>query len=286
MPVASVSLNSLRFSVVGPGRVGSSLAHWLVARGATLCHVASRNRVSAQELLLELGGHWTHLDQTKTAEEDLLLIAVSDPALPAVVSSLSRRGQAAVALHTSGRVSSEVLAPLRSRGSSVGSLHPLKAFSSITTNPSAAAGIVFGIDGDNDARSLASQISSSLLGIPVTIPAAARSHYHLAATTVAGGIITLLATAAELAQRAGLGEEVVAGYLSLAAGAIEDAGSISPIAAAITGPIARGDLPGMLEQIDAVRTLDGDLADFLEALAYRTRYHSRATADESELPRS
>ena len=286
MAANEVSLNSLRFSVVGPGRVGASLAHWLVSRGATLASVSSRSPDSAASLLRALGGSWTDPRHIDSAETDLLLVAVSDPALPEVVDRLTRRRQADVVLHTSGRVPGEVLSTLRQQGSSVGSFHPLKAFPRVLVDPAPAAGIVFGIDGDHDARAMAHRLADAVSGRTVDVPPDSRSRYHLAATMAAGGVVTLLASAAKLATDAGLGDEVIDGYLSLAAGAIDNAAASPAIADAITGPIARGDTAGMIEQIDEIRALDPALAEFLDILARRTEFHCRALAREPKLPRS
>jgi predicted short-subunit dehydrogenase-like oxidoreductase (DUF2520 family) len=268
-----VSLNSLTFSLVGPGNVGSSLAHWLVSSGGHLSKVASRRPDSARRLADTLGGYPISLSRMTSIEDDLLLVAVSDPALQDVTLALTARKQAPVVLHTSGRATGEVLAPLRHHGSAIGSLHPLKAFREVLVDPSEAVGTVFGIDGDDRAQSLACRLASAFSGVTTVIPPAARSRYHAAATMAAGGVVTLLASAAELAQTAGLGPEVVTGYLELARGALRIAESSDPIASAITGPISRGDMTGYQSQINEIREWDPELADFLEVLAQRTLHH-------------
>lgn len=286
MVAKPVSLNSLRFSLVGPGKVGSSLAHWLVSLGAGLSQVASRNPDAASRLTETLGGHPTELAQMTSSEDDLLLVAVSDPVLQEVALALAERQQASVVLHTSGRTEGGVLSPLRQNGSAIGSLHPLKTFPNVILDPTEAAGTVFGIDGDDKAQSMARQIASGLAGVATVVPPATRSQYHLLATMAAGGVVTLLASAAELAKTVGLAPEIVAGYLSLASDAVRSAATSETIARAITGPIARGDMRGFQDQIDEIRSLDPDMADFLEALARQTDRHCRGLeAGGPELPR-
>lgn len=283
----AVSLNSLTFSLVGPGNVGSSLAHWLVSSGASLNRVASRSLGTARRLTDTLGGRSVLLPNMSSADDDLLLVAVSDPTLEVATLTLAKLEQAPVVLHTSGRGTAEMLAPLRQGGSAVGSLHPLKAFSEVLTDPAEAAGTVFGIDGDARAQSMASRLAEHLAGHAIVIPPVARSRYHLAATLAAGGVITLLASAAELVKQAGLGPEVVAGYFDLAHGALRRAQSGDAIASAITGPIARGDLVGFQRQIEEIRSLDPELADLFEILAKRTRHHCEDPPGGSpELPRA
>ena len=270
-----VSLNSLTFSLVGPGKVGASLAHWLVSVGARLAGVASKSSDSARILTDTFGGYPTSSAEIESGEDDLLLIAVPDTALEEVTLTLARHRQAPVVLHTSGRFPGEILAPLRLGGSAIGSLHPLKAFPSVLVDPLEAKGTVFGIDGDDPACALAERIAGGLSGTATPIPPAIRSHYHLAATLAAGGVVTLLATAAELAEQVGLDRDVVVGYLELARNAIQQARSSDSLAAAITGPIARGHLDEYQAQIDEVRALNPTLANFLEELAKQTLHHCK-----------
>ena len=185
------------------------------------------------------------LADLNTVGEDLLLIAVGDAALPAVAAALAGRPQAAVALHTSGSLDASVLAPLRAAGPAVGSLHPLKAFPIPFPDPEEGRGVFFAVDGDPPARDLAFRLAGAWGGVPGDVPAAARPLYHFAATLAAGGAVTLLAVAAEIAGRLGLPEAVARGYLELCHGAVSaasaglDAGQ--SLAEAITGPVARGD---------------------------------------------
>jgi predicted short-subunit dehydrogenase-like oxidoreductase (DUF2520 family) len=55
-------------------------------------------------------------------------------------------------------------------------------------------------------------------------------------------VTTLLAAAAEIADRLGLPPAVARGYLELARGAIAQALAVGDAAAALTGPAARGDV--------------------------------------------
>ena len=189
----SVSLNSLTFSVVGPGKVGASLAHWLEVQGGRLKLVGHRSRGPAQDLVRGLGGRPIPIGEISTVEEDLCLIAVPDESLGDVAALLAERPQAGVVLHTSGRAPAEILAPLRRTGSAIGSFHPLKAFPQVIADPREARSLVFGIDGDEKALLLARRLASALSASACEIPAAVRSHYHLAATMAAGGLVTLLA---------------------------------------------------------------------------------------------
>src|SRR3982751_1226887 len=63
--VMSAPLAGLRFSLAGPGKVGSSLAGWAVAAGAERVSIAGRGT----------------LGELATGGQDLLLLALPDAAL-------------------------------------------------------------------------------------------------------------------------------------------------------------------------------------------------------------
>lgn len=260
----------LCFSLVGPGKVGTSLARWLVARGGRLESVAARRPDAASVLADELEGEAIALDVLDSSAQDLLLVAVSDSALAEVTQVLSGRGQATVALHPSGSLGSEILAPLRRSGTHVGGLHPLRAFPTASGSVEDAAGIVFAVGGDPSACALAIKLIKSWEGIAVTVPDDARILYHLAASLAAGGVVSLLAAAKELATIAGLSRQVVHGYLQLAHQALDQAEEDLNPAAVITGPIARGDTESVERQIQALEARAPETLELLVALSRAT----------------
>lgn len=214
------------------------------------------------------------LPDLDTAGEDLLLVAVPDPVLPAVAAILARRPQAAVVLHTSGSLDAEALAPLRTAGSAVGTLHPLKAFPHPLPDPEQARGVFFAVDGDPAARDLAFRCAAAWGATAAEVPGAVRSLYHFAATLAAGGVVTLLAAAEEIAERLGLPEAVTRGYLELCRGAVAAAAEAHaeghPLGAALTGPVARGDHETVARHLEALHNLAPEKLPLTLALARET----------------
>lgn len=293
-------LADLRFCLAGSGRVGSSLARWAAAGGARPVAVAYHSApAGAVALAAALGARAVPLAELECGDEsDLLLVAVPDPALPEVVARLAGRRQAPVILHTSGSRGAEVLAPLAaggspsdsskrrskgsSKGSSIGALHPLKAFPRPLPHPDAARDVFFGVDGDADAVALAERLVAAWGGIAGRVPGDRRDLYHLAATLAAGGVTTLLATAEHIARAAGLPPEVVGGYLELARGAVaaasEETVAGGGVAAAITGPVARGDDDTVARHLAALADLLPDLVPLVALLGHETLERQRESA--------
>ncbi|MEZ5333634.1 MAG: Rossmann-like and DUF2520 domain-containing protein [Thermoanaerobaculia bacterium] len=259
-----------RFSLVGPGRVGSSLAHWLVAAGVRLDVVAGRDPMRRNALAAALGGTAVELDALDSSGSDLLLLAVADPVLRPVAARLATRRQAPVVLHTSGAAPAEAIAPLRDQACAVGSLHPLKSFPRPLPDAEEGRGVVFGVDGDTEALTAAHGLASAVGGRSVVVPPGARLAYHLAATLASGGVVTLLAAADEIARRHGLDESVLAGYVELARGSLELAETTRPVAAAITGPVARGDVETVSAELTALAERVPELGPLVAELARTT----------------
>jgi predicted short-subunit dehydrogenase-like oxidoreductase (DUF2520 family) len=248
----------IAFTLVGPGRVGRSLAAWAEAQGARCLGHAGRRDLAA----------------LTTAGQDLLLLAVPDGAYAAVAAELAHRPQAKVALHTAGSLDAEVLAPLRAAGSAVGSLHPLKAFPRPLPDPTEAHGVFFAVDGDPPAQALAFRLAAAWGAEAAEVPAAARTLYHFAATLAAGGVVTLLSLAEDLAARLGLPDAVVQGYLELCRGAVAAAAQShtagAPLSTALTGPAARGDRPTVERQLQALAGIAPEKVPLVVELARET----------------
>jgi predicted short-subunit dehydrogenase-like oxidoreductase (DUF2520 family) len=263
------------------------MARWAAASGARPVAVAYHAApAAAAALAADLGARAVPLAELASGEESaLLLVAVPDPALPAVVALLAERRQAPVVLHTSGSRGADVLAPLAAGNtspSSIGALHPLKAFPRPLPHPEAARDVFFALDGDADALALAERLVAAWGGVAGRVPGDRRDLYHLAATLAAGGVTTLLATSEHVARAAGLPLEVVGGYLELARGALaaasEEVAAGGGVAAAITGPVARGDEDTVARHLAALADLLPDLVPLVALLGRHTLERQRESA--------
>lgn len=265
-------LKGLRLALVGPGRVGTTLAAWASLRGARLLRVGARRPEAAREATGTSGAGAVPLEAFGSADCDLLLIAVADGALAEVASGLAGQPQAPVVLHTSGSLGTSVLAPLTrsgTEGSAAGCFHPLKAFPRPLVGAAdleRAAGTFYALDGPPAAVALGERLAAAFGGVSGVVPEAARDLYHLGATVAAGGVATLVVSAGELASGLELPPDAAAavrrGYLELARGALGALGEApdDEPAAAITGPLARGDHATFLRELERLRDAGGDAA--------------------------
>lgn len=263
------TLAGLAFSLVGPGRVGGTLATRLAARGARCSAVAGRpsSRATA-DLAPRLQAAAVELAALSSEGEDLLLLALPDRALAPAAEVLARRRQARVALHVSGALGASALAPLASAGVATGTFHPLRAFPRAELDRGAEPlECFFALDGAPSAVELGRRLAAALGGTADVVVESQRLLYHLAATLFAGGVATVIAAAREIVQRGGLPEASAAGYASLARGALEAALAAEPAGRAITGPAARGDGEIVFAELRALARAAPEVATLIVTLA-------------------
>lgn len=258
----SGELAGLRVALVGPGRVGTSLVHWVRACGARVEMVAGRTERSREGVAAAVEARPVPLGELSSGTCDLLLVAVSDAALDGVARELALRPQAAVVLHTAGARGASALSPLPR--ATAGAFHPLKAFPAPLPELGEAAGTFFALDGPPDALALGRRLARAFGGSAEVVTEAERPLYHLAASVAAGGVATLVASAVSLAGELGLPAAVGRGYLRLASGALDrlapatdrsagaDRVSTPTLGGAITGPVARGDFTTFARQMEAL----------------------------------
>src|SRR5688500_16669363 len=154
-------------SIIGAGRLGTTLAVALASRKYSIRSLVARHRSTARKAagLLDTDVQSLaakQLDALRPA--DLFLITTPDDQIANVAAQLAglETNCYPVALHTSGALSAEVLAPLREKGWSIGSIHPLISVSS--TEESALRGAFWSVEGDKAALQLGKAVIRDLGG--------------------------------------------------------------------------------------------------------------------------
>ncbi|HUF67523.1 MAG TPA: Rossmann-like and DUF2520 domain-containing protein [Longimicrobiales bacterium] len=174
-----------------------------------------------------------------------LIIAVPDSALGEVAWDLANSGPpppGCSALHLSGALSTDVLSPLHAAGYSVGSLHPMQTVADPWLSADRLTGIAFAIAGEPAAARVAHQLVNALNGMPLVIAATQRPVYHAAAVTASNYLVAVLASASRLLHAAGVpADQTLPALLPLVRGTLDNLEQLG-VPAALTGPIARGDM--------------------------------------------
>lgn len=264
----------LSVSIIGTGRLGTALAVGLSARGYSLRSLVARRVESARKaatLVRKSGTDATVLDGDITAlaakhigllpQADLFLISVPDDQIGGVARALSkfRLDRKPIALHTSGALSSEVLAPLATHGWSVGSIHPLISV------PDASApleGAFWSVEGDARAVRLAKTVVRDLGGTSFSIRTEEKPLYHAAAVMTSGNVTALFDVALEMMVECGLTRTTARQVLlPLLISTAHNLQTKDP-SAALTGTFSRGDTETVKRHLAALK--DHHLTEALE----------------------
>ena len=116
----------------------------------------------------------------------------------------------------------------------VGALHPLQSFPSASAGLDRLPGAWAAVTGDPEVRDLALLLDMR----PFDLPDSERVRYHAAAVVASNHLVALLGQVQRMAAACGVPFEA---FAPLARASLENAFRLGP-AAALTGPIARGDL--------------------------------------------
>jgi predicted short-subunit dehydrogenase-like oxidoreductase (DUF2520 family) len=155
------------------------------------------------------------------------------------------------------------------------SLHPLL---SVVGAGASFRGAYCAVDGSGPAAISAARALASRLGMHVTlVPAEQRPLYHAAASAASNFLITVEGIAERLAELVGLER---AALVPLVRATVEN-WARQGARAALTGPIARGDLVTATRQRDAVAEAAPDLLPLWDALTSETRELARPPATDA-----
>lgn len=187
------------------------------------------------------------------AECDILVIAVPDDAIEPTARALAGRLRCRAAFHFSGALGSDALGPLRSSGTAVGSLHPLRVFTGSSRETWKSA--LVAIEGDDDAVCIGEMLVRAIGGRARRIAPEAKPLYHAAATLAAGGTAAVVSLATRAWERAGIPEEEALPALAGLAAAAAEAAASHGFEEAFTGPVARRDVGTVREHRDALAAL-------------------------------
>lgn len=260
--------------IVGAGRAGLGLGLALARVGHEVRLSARHARSVPAPLSLTVGELPGWL-----SEVDVVLLAVPDDAIAGVAAALAAAGlvrSAQTVLHLSGALGRDVLAPLAPCGAALGSLHPLQSLSDPATAPQRLSGAVAAVEGDERAVVVATALARGLGMDPVPVAAAHKPTYHAAAVFAANFLVTLAATSQRLFTRAGLPpDDATRALAALMQGTLDNVRQGGP-GAALTGPVARGDVATIRRHLAA---LDGEDAELYRALSRATLALSNLDAE-------
>src|SRR5687767_76769 len=249
-------------SIIGAGRLGQALAVALHSLGYPILALVAQHRQKVEKATalmtnpgidpLALGSKQLQ----KLPQTDLIVIATPDDVIAATAGKLATclewRSVQTTALHTSGALSSEVLAPLAKAGFETGSIHPLVSISEPMSGSEALRGAFYCLEGTKEATALAGLLVADLGGHSFSIKPENKALYHAAAVMASPHVTALLDLAAETLAACGLSKPTARKVLvPLLESTVNNLKTSTP-QKALTGTFARGDVATVREHLRAL----------------------------------
>lgn len=244
-------------AIIGAGRLGTSLAAALRKKGYQIKVIADCFLAQAKESQKIIGQGKALMDNVLAARQSkIIFLCVPDEEIHRIVkeldhSHLSWKGK--IIFHSSGLLNSEILGPLKARGASVASFHPIQSFSQKTTPARVFSGTYIGLEGEKKALSLAQKIVSDLGSRPLLLHPDQKALYHAACSIASNFLVVLLDIALKLFKQIGLEEKKAFSIiLPLVEGTLHNVKQFN-INASLTGPIIRGDIKSVEQHLQALK---------------------------------
>lgn len=242
-------MDPLHLLIIGPGRAGMALALAARSSGHHIDGVVGRTRDHAGAAARDLEAPAFAVDETLPGS-DLAIIAVRDDAIEPVAAVLASRSPAyRSAVHLSGLVGVDSLSALRAAGVAVGAFHPLQTLPTPEIGAKRLPGAAVAVTAQPELAAELHEFAASLGASSFDLEDDAKATYHAAAAAAANFPVVALAMARDLFAAAGVDFTVAR---PLVDAIVANSFELGP-RAALTGPVARGDVATVAAQLEAVR---------------------------------
>ena len=260
-------------NIIGCGRLGKTLARlWHDNNLFTVRQVLNQSLESAEAAVEFIGSGSAVKDYANLSHADAWLIAADDPSITTIADTLAastavRKGD--IVFHCSGILGSEVLAPLRERGATVASIHPIHGFSNPATSIASFAGSFCAAEGEPEALAKLIPTFEKIGAQIITIDSHSKLLYHAGSVIGCNYLIGLLDASQQCFELAGIERSQSSKLLRPIIHAIVDSVLDSSPAEALVGPIARGDIETVSKQLSALEEQAPDLATIYRLMGER-----------------
>ncbi len=247
---------SLRVGLIGAGRAGTVIARALerIGHPCVAVHAVSDTSTRRAAALLPSADL---LDPIAVCNaSDLIIIAVPDDAITALVQGLAASGAITarhIVMHLAGRFGTDVLEPAAQQGAMVMAVHPAMTLHGRPEDVERLIHCPFAVTAIGDAEAIATALVLEIGGVPVPVAAKDRVLYHAALAHASNHLVTLEAQAMEMLQSIGIRN--AGDFLRpLTTASLDNV--LQRGDDALTGPAPRGDLGTIHDHIVALESSD------------------------------
>lgn len=259
-------------NVIGAGRLGKTLARlWSQRSIFTIAGICNRTLESATAAREFIGAGTACARIGDLPDADCWLIATSDSDIAATARQLAthlnatpRAGAPRLVFHCSGALPASVLAACRP--AHLVSAHPVHSFAEPQTSLASFAGSTVALEGDAEGRKILGSAFIALQCDLLTLDPQQKVLYHAGSVMACNYLTVLLGQSLDVLAAAGIDEDTARRLLKpIVTQTVNNNFALGP-AAALTGPIARGDGDTVARQIHALDAVDASIADSYRAL--------------------
>ncbi len=275
--------------IIGAGPVATAVAGSLRLGGVPVLGLWARRAAQARNAGSTAGvAAFSSAPPDILLESDVVILAVRDAVIGEVAQLLvgtSLVNKRHVLLHCAGALAAnDALGVVADKVAGIGTMHPLSAIASGRGPAELAApggcffggkdamrslkGTVFGIEGDEIGRAMATRLVTSIGGVVLPLDGTQMASYHAAAALASNYIVAAVDAAAAVLSAAGIpADRAALALVPLAEGALKNI-SAHGTTAGLTGPVRRGDAATVQRHLEALRGRP-ELAEIYRALARR-----------------
>lgn len=250
---------SIKFSIIGAGKVGSALAIALYEIGLSPHLIIDKNKKKADILCksLGIGKSATKIDRDMITRSKLIIISVRDDNIDEVIKSLIKQSNRSqinnYIIHTSGNKPAKILFMPGIKKSMIGVFHPVQTFNKIRYDSSKVRNIYYGISGGNAALILMKNICRKLDSKHLLIKDIQMSTYHLLCVVASNFICSNYIVIDDIIDKSGLNKTFMKKAMAMLSESTLDNIYNYGIKESITGPVARKDLSTIKNHINIIK---------------------------------
>lgn len=260
-------------NIVGAGHVGRTLGRLWAQQGVfTVQDVLTRSPASALDAVAFIGAGRALAQVPALRPAAVWMLAVGDDQIAPVCAALAAAGllNGATVFHCSGAKGSGELQAAHGAGAHLASIHPVRSFADPASVAASFAGTWCGVEGDAAALALLTPAFEAIGARLVAIDAAAKTVYHAASVFASNYLVTVLDAALRAYAAAGVPLDIARELAQpLASETLHNVFRLGA-PAALSGPVARGDVATVARQQAALQDWDAPTASLYAALVAAT----------------
>jgi len=266
-------------AIIGAGRMGSAVGFLLTRKGYAVSAITARSLASAERAQVFIGSGMVTTDAVKAASTaDIICITTPDGTIETICDAIARGNgfrPGKLVVHTSGAHSIDLLSAAKQAGAFRAVVHPLQSVASRELGVEHLPGSYFRIEADLEARDAARDIVTALGGIELSMPKwsadkTSQALYHAGAVAISNYFVALIDYGLLCYETLGAHkQDALQAVLPLIKGTLNNIEAVG-IPAALTGPIARGDIETVYDHLMAMRAKAPELLELYCVLAKHT----------------